>query len=145
MKRFLALAAAVVISCAVMSFAGEATPVKISLIPMLSVPSQKTVHGLDLGIISTKVEEVQGLQLSWIYASTSKKMVGVQSSFVSIAGGDFTGVQTGFYNSTKNMTGLQYGFINVADTLDGVQLGLVNIIHKGAPLHFMVIVNANFK
>ena len=143
MKKFFA-AAVVVLSCAGMLFAADATPVKLSLFPPLTVPSQQTVHGLDLGIISSIVDEVQGVQLAYIYASTTKKMIGLQDGFVTIDGGEVQGVQMGFYNSAEKMTGLQWGFINVAGTLKGVQIGLVNIIHTGAPLKFMVIANANF-
>ena len=144
MKKLFAVAV-VVLACAGISFAGEATPARISLFPPLSAPSLKTVHGLDLGIFATEVDEVQGLQLCLIYASAEKKMVGVQyGAIANISKDDAKGVQLGFYNSAKNMTGLQLGFINVADSLKGLQVGLVNIINTGAPLKFMVIANAHF-
>ena len=72
MKKLFAVAV-VVLACAGISFAGEATPARISLFPPLSAPSLKTVHGLDLGIFATEVDEVQGLQLCLIYASAEKR------------------------------------------------------------------------
>ncbi|MFA5778574.1 MAG: hypothetical protein WC947_00350 [Elusimicrobiota bacterium] len=122
--------------------AGDVTPVKVSLVPTVGIPSQETVHGLNLGLIGDNVKEVQGLQLSWIYSGTKEKMVGLQAGFVDI-GKEVTGVQYGFYNQADNMTGLQLGFINSTEYMNGVQIGLVNIIKKGA-LPFMVLVNANF-
>jgi len=146
MKKVLVL---VVMAFAVMmfstgsSFAAGATPVKLSLVPQICVPTAKVVHGLDLGIIGTESTEVQGVQLSWIYNKTDKKMVGLQSALVDI-GSEVVGVQYGFYNDAKNVTGAQLGFVNITERLNGIQLGLVNIIKKGAPLPFMVLANANF-
>jgi hypothetical protein len=139
-------------------FAADKTPVKVSLFPKLAYPLAQTVHGLDLGLIATQTKEVQGVQLAWIYGSTTKKMVGLQTgfittnqgevtgaelSFVALNDGKVTGLQYGFYNGAKNMTGLQLGFINVAETMKGVQVGLVNVIKTGI-VPAMVFVNANF-
>ena len=131
-----------VVGFVALSVAGETTPIKISLVPGVGIPSQSTVHGLDLGLIGDDVAEVQGLQIAWIYAGTKEKMVGLQTAFVDI-GKEVVGVQYGFYNQADDMTGLQLGFINSADYMSGVQIGLVNIIKKGA-LPFMVLINANF-
>lgn len=127
---------------AILYAAGDTTPVKISLVPTVGIPSQETVHGLNLGLIGDNVTEVQGLQMSWIYSGTKEKMVGLQTGFV-VIGKEVTGVQYGFYNQADNMTGLQLGFINSTDYMSGVQIGLVNIIKKGV-LPFMVLINANF-
>jgi len=146
MKKVLVLVGLVffvLLSVAVKSFAADATPVKLSLLPQICIPSAKTVHGLDFGILGTESKEVQGVQLSWIYNKVDNKMVGLQSSLIDI-GGAVTGVQWGFYNSAESVTGAQLGFINITGTLNGIQFGLVNMIKKGAPLPFMVIANANF-
>jgi hypothetical protein len=137
------LAVSVTLFTAGRSFAADATPVKLSLLPQICVPTAKVVHGLELGIIGAQSSEVQGVQLAWIYAKVDKKMVGLQSALVDI-GSDVTGVQYGFYNGAKDVTGAQLGFINVTERLKGIQIGLVNIIKKGAPLPVMVFVNANF-
>ena len=142
MKKILLAAVAMVLTSTVV-LAAEITPVKLSIVPVLSIPSAQTVHGLDFAILGSNPEEVQGLQLSWIYAGTSRKMVGVQNAFVSI-GEEVTGVQLGFYNSAQNMKGIQWGFINVAGTIKGVQIGLVNIVKKNGILPFMVFINGGF-
>jgi hypothetical protein len=142
MKKIV-MAMVVLAASAGMLFAGDVTPVRLALVPRVGVPAAQTVHGLDLGILGDKPEEVQGLQLAFIYAGTSKNMVGIQSGFVSSATKG-TGLQWGFYNTAEDFTGLQVGFINVADTLHGVQLGLVNVIKKNGALPFMVFVNAGF-
>jgi len=134
---------AVLVTLAGGSFAADVTPVKLSLIPQVGIPAAQIVHGLDLGIIASVVDEVQGVQLTWIYGGVNKKMVGLQASLIDIAG-DVEGVQYGFYNDAKNMKGIQLGFVNVAGNLKGIQLGLVNIIKKGSVLPVMVIANANF-
>ncbi|MCK9583098.1 MAG: hypothetical protein M0Q46_05780 [Endomicrobiales bacterium] len=122
--------------------ASAATPVKLSLVPELSIPSDKAVSGLDLSIASN-VDTVEGLQLAWIFGGVDSKIEGVQYSFVSKAN-VVKGVQLGFYNGANDVTGLQWGFINVADKLKGVQIGLVNVIHKGGFLPVCVIANASF-
>ncbi len=120
----------------------NATPVKLSLFPKIAVPESQTVHGLDLGIIATKVDEVQGVQLAWIYCGTRNKFVGFQSAFIAIDK-DATGLTYGFVNEAESFTGVQLGFVNIADKMKGVQLGLVNIIKTG-PVPAMVFINANF-
>ena len=158
MKKFISMVL-VLMSFAVISAhaAGSATPIKLSIFPPLTVPSNKTVHGLDFSLISSIVDETQGVQLVWIYAKCNEKMVGVQYSlvcktakmtgvqlsFVGLVDEDVTGIQWGFYNSAKKVTGLQLGFINVTEDMQGIQIGLVNHI-KNSKLPWMVIANAKF-
>jgi hypothetical protein len=143
MKKFVRFCCAAVLMSSVPSSAYAAsTPVKVSLFPKLSVPQEKVVNGLDLGLIATNVDEVQGLQLGWIFCGTDVKMVGLQSGFID-KGNTVTGVQWGFYNGANEVNGLQLGFINVTERMKGIQVGLVNII-KQSVLPVMVIVNANF-
>jgi hypothetical protein len=143
MKKIIALVAVVMAFASAAAFAEGTTPVKLSLVPRVGIPAAETVHGLDLGILGSNPDEVQGIQLAMIYAGTKTKMVGIQYGFVCI-GNKVSGVQLGFYNSAEEVTGLQWGFINVAETMKGVQIGLVNIIKKNGALPFMVIVNAGF-
>ena len=123
--------------------ASAATPVKLSLVPQLTVPADTAVRGLDLGILASNVKTVEGLQVAWIFAGVDNKIEGVQWSLVSKAN-VVKGVQLGFYNGANDITGLQFGWVNVADKLNGVQLGLVNVIHKGGFLPVCVFVNASF-
>ena len=141
MKKVLLVLAAVA-AFASFSFAGETTPVKVSIFPKLGLPTSQAVHGLDLGLIATKVDVVKGVQLGWFYAGTRENMVGLQNGFVTSAAG-ITGLQYGFVNLADNMTGVQLGFINVADKMQGIQIGLINVIKNGV-LPVFVIVNANF-
>ncbi|OGS19965.1 MAG: hypothetical protein A2252_01580 [Elusimicrobia bacterium RIFOXYA2_FULL_39_19] len=141
MKKLLAIAL-VVCSFVSVSFAGGSTPLKISLFPKLGLPTNQVVHGVDLGIIATKPEEVQGIQLGWIYAGTSKKMVGLQDGFVA-SSENMVGLQWGFVCLATEMKGIQIGFINVSDKMQGVQIGLVNVIKTGI-IPAMVVVNASF-
>ena len=85
----------------------------------------------------------KGFQVSWIYAGTKVKMVGIQTAFVDISN-NIDGIQYGFYNSAENLRGVQLGFINVAEKMKGIQIGLVNIIKKDGILPFMVFVNGSF-
>ncbi len=146
----------ILLSFAVVS-SSAATPVRLSLIPSLAIPQDKTVHGLDFSLIYDSVHETQGVQLAWIYGNCENKMVGIQwglvvktkqltglqDGFVCLSD-DVKGVQWGFYNSAKNVSGLQLGFINVTENMNGIQIGLVNHI-KNSKLPWMIIANAKFK
>ena len=143
MKKVIALVTVVMALASTAAFAEGVTPVKLSLFPGVAVPSAMTVHGLDLGIIASKPDEVQGVQLAWIYAGASKKMVGLQSGLVASAT-SMTGLQYGFYNTSEDVHGVQLGFINVAEKMKGLQIGLVNVIKKDGWLPFMVIINGSF-
>jgi hypothetical protein len=156
MKKLAAIVT-VLLAVSAVAFAADITPVKVSLFPKITVPAAETVHGLDLGLIATKVDEVQGVQLAWIYGAVQKKMVGVQFAFYSEADTKFVGLQSGFIvvdkeakgltygfvNEADSFTGLQLGFVNIANKMKGIQLGVVNIIKTG-PVPAMVFVNANF-
>ncbi len=142
MRKLASLFAAVMLFAGVSAFAADVTPVKLSLFPMLGIPPAQIVHGLDLGLIATKVDEVKGWQAGWIYAGTRDNMVGLQTGFVTSAK-KVTGLQYGFVNLADNATGVMLGFVNVADNMKGVQIGLVNVIKSG-PVPAMVLINANF-
>jgi hypothetical protein len=139
------------------SFAGDTTPIKISLLPGVSLPASENVTGIDLGILGTKSTDVTGVQLSWFYnriegvlkgiqfslVCSAEEGTGIQYSVVSLSN-DFKGIQMGIYNRANNMAGLQWGLVNVCDTMQGVQFGLVNIIKESKFLPVMVILNASF-
>ena len=61
MKKLLfsvVLAFAVLVTLAGSSFAADVTPVKLSLLPGIGIPEAQIVHGLDLGILGSAVDEV---------------------------------------------------------------------------------------
>jgi hypothetical protein len=83
-----------------------------------------------------------GVQWSWLYSHSGGTFTGwqsgvlsrvggadsggLQSGWVNLAEADFSGVQFGLINKSKEMNGLQLGVINWADRLNGLQIGLVN-------------------
>lgn len=143
MKKIVGLAVMLVMSAVISAHAaGGATPVKLSLIPNVGIPENQVVHGLDIGILGSKVQEVQGVQLAWFYGATESKMVGVQDAFVT-SSNKVVGLQWGFVNLAQDVTGVQVGFVNITEQMRGVQVGLVNVIKQGV-LPAMVFVNANF-
>lgn len=117
------------------------TPIKLSLLPGIELPSDNVVKGLDLGIIANYSKEMWGSQGSWIY-SGAEKVYGAQSSFIAKAK-SVTGIQSGVINVAESMNGLQIGLINITQNMKGLQIGLVNYI-KNSSLPFMVIVNGKF-
>ncbi|HBU70384.1 MAG TPA: hypothetical protein DEE98_08400 [Elusimicrobia bacterium] len=143
MKKMLTLAITVLAFAGISAFAADKSPVQVSLLPTLAIPNVQTVHGLDLGLIASNIEEVQGLQATWIFGGTDKKLVGVQLGFVN-KGNNVIGLQYGFYNGANKVTGVQLGFINVTEKMTGVQVGLVNLIKKSKVLPVMLLVNAYF-
>ena len=86
------------------------TPLRLALFQDLSLPYHvKTVGGIDLGIISTKVENVYGLQLG----------------LMSTAGG-LIGLQTGVYAVSDDMSGIQLGLIAYSfSQVSGLQLSMM--------------------
>lgn len=158
MKKIVGLVLVLMTFVALNAFAaGDAAPVKLSLFPKITVPQNNVVHGLDLGILATDLDEVQGVQLSFIYGAVENKMVGLQNTFIfaratSMTGlqvafvtkaTTLTGVQYGFVNRAQEVTGVQLGFVNITEKMKGIQVGLVNVIKQGI-VPAMVLVNASF-
>ncbi|OGF50877.1 MAG: hypothetical protein A2231_08690 [Candidatus Firestonebacteria bacterium RIFOXYA2_FULL_40_8] len=119
-----------------------ATPIRLSLLPGISIPEDNVVIGIDLGLIADSVSEVNGIQVSWLYSGT-ERLTGIQLGVVNISN-TATGIQWGLYNQSQSFVGIQIGLINVTDTLHGFQIGLINIIRTGSPFPFMVFINGNF-
>lgn len=157
---------------AVMMFfavSAQAQVFKLSLWGDICVPNGDYTGGFELAV-GTQTQEVEGVQLAFIYAQADKFTgvqwslvtntndgLGVQLGLVNLAenmeglqwGGvnwtksDFTGAQLGFINYAQQATGLQLGFINYTETMKGIQVGLVNII-KNNPSFLPVFVIFNF-
>ncbi|OGF45093.1 MAG: hypothetical protein A2452_00760 [Candidatus Firestonebacteria bacterium RIFOXYC2_FULL_39_67] len=119
-----------------------ATPLRLSLLPGISIPGDNVVIGIDIGLIADSVQEVNGFQVSWLYSGTDR-LSGIQLGLVNISN-SATGIQWGLYNQSQSFVGIQIGLINVTDTMHGFQIGLINIIRTGAPFPFMVFINGNF-
>ena len=61
--------------------------------------------------------------------SSSSSIYAIASSRLSVIGvvkRDLKGLQTGFFNGSKNVTGAQVGIFNMATEVEGIQIGLVN-------------------
>lgn len=129
---------------------------KLSLWDDISIPNESKTTGLELAI-GTQTEDVQGVQLAFIYAQADKfcglqlalvsntdNGCGVQMSFVNLAG-DFTGGQLSAVNWSKDVKGLQLGLVNKTEAMNGLQLGLVNITGqmKGLQLGLVNIIKNN--
>ena len=86
------------------------------------------------------------------------KESGWQAAAASVTGGQFRGLQEGFFTSAKQGEGVQWGLINTAEywnglqlglinytqRLHGLQIGLVNIIKTGGQFPVFPIVNWSF-
>lgn len=101
--------------------------------PIGIVSGQGTLHGLQIGVISSiDYDGGRGVQLSGISNMSATSFRGIQLSGISnITQGVERGVQlSGLINvSSEYMRGLQFATVNYADSLNGSQLGLLNIAH----------------
>ena len=122
----------------------------------LGIGSQtKAVDGVQLGIIYSQADKLQGVQLGivnntddgtgvqWGLVNLAQDFKGIQYGGVNWTKGDFTGAQLGFVNYADNVTGVQFGFVNWTNTMKGIQLGLVNVI-KNNTMFLPVFVFFNF-
>ena len=102
-------------------------------VPIGIVSGQDTLHGLQIGVISSiDYDGGRGVQLSGISNMSATSFRGIQLSGISnITQGVERGVQlSGLINvSSEYMRGLQFATVNYADSLNGSQLGLLNIAH----------------
>lgn len=120
MKKIVAVVGVLLMAAGV-SCAADSTPVKLSLIPNVGIPSAQSVEILDIGLIATNIDNMKYVQLAWIYGGVKGNAEGVQLAFVAKAN-KMTGVQWGAINLATQMTGLQGGFVNYADNMTGVQM-----------------------
>lgn len=144
MKKFLGLVLALLAFAVISASAdGGSTWIKLSLWPPLTVPSNGVVHGVDIALISSIVDEMHGVQLDFIYAQSKGDMFGYQSGgFVAMAGTKMYGVQEAFayayagekmhgiqeaiYAKAGQASGIQDGIVAINDSIDGVQCGIWN-------------------
>ncbi|MGB2579148.1 hypothetical protein AAIR98_001067 [Elusimicrobium simillimum] len=112
------------------------TPVKLSLWDGIAVPSDRTVHGLELGIGGNNAE-TKGIQFDLIWAK-SQTMVGWQGGWIISQAGDFTGLQTSLLNMVDDGAGVEFGFVNYTGSFTGIQFAAVNWVDsvKGVQLGF---------
>lgn len=148
------------------------TPLKISLLPKLSIPSGNVVTGVGLGLLGSRDNKVYGINGSYIYSRVEQKMIGLEGGIYNVVDGKMIGIQTGVVSLTGTLYGAQYGifskagttygvqigYINVASTMNGIQFGLinytqyikglqigiVNIATKSTFLPGMVLINIGF-
>lgn len=88
------------------------TPVKIGVVPKLSLPWDDgcSVYGLNLAVLAASSHTQYGLSVGGI------------GNTCHTAGGIFCGL----FNMSHETYGLQVGFFNSADKLKGFQIGIIN-------------------
>ena len=101
----------------------QAQVFKLSLWDKICVPNGDYTGGFELGF-GTQTKAVDGLQLGIIYTQTDK-LQGVQIGLINSTKEE-TGVQFGLVNVTENGIGIQDGLVNVADNFKGEQYGCIN-------------------
>ena len=117
-----------------------------------------SVKGLDVGLVARSTGGVsKGLQYALV-GIVDGDFVGWQNNGVSIARGEYTGLQTGVYtdaargevvqiglfNRARDVSGFQLGFVNYADNLHGLQIGLLNVISSKEAFGILPLVNWKF-
>lgn len=98
------------------------------------------VNGLQMsGFSNITNGSSNGLIVSGFLNYSTKSSKGVQMSIANVVKGDFTGVQLGIYNKSRQLKGVQFGLINIVDSVDnGVPVGLINIVKNGGYFAFEV-------
>ena len=165
----LLVALALLVLGATAAYAGECQPIQVSLFnPVQLFPEKTSVSGLRLNLIYGVNDKVTGLDWGLINQAHGDEF-GVaggrdrlrREELHRLAGqlrqrhqGEFTGFQSGLYNTcdqgngvqfgvvnnAKAMHGLQLGILNMTETLHGLQIGVGNVIQKGKT-PFLPIVN----
>ena len=131
MKKLVLAAALLGLLCALPSaaYAKNASWLKLSLWGDTAVGisnGTRTVHGLDLGIGST-TNHLCGVQLDLIYSRTDRDFNGLQTSWIYASSPEFQGVQSSLIDVADEFKGVQWGLANIAkQEFTGVQFGLVN-------------------
>jgi len=109
------------------------TPLRVALLQDLSMPFHaKTVGGIDLGIISTKVNNVYGLQLALL--ATSDNLIGLQTGIFAVSGETLGGIQlASVAYSFSDITGMQLSLIwgVVEGKSSGAQISVMSCVAGG--------------
>lgn len=107
---------------------GGFTPLRLAFLQDIAIPlNMQTVGGIDLAVLTTKVENVYGFQLAG-FAATSGKLVGVQAAPLSYATDSLWGIQAGGFAafSFPELVGVQASFLMSearGDGFAGAQIG----------------------
>ena len=160
MKRFVFLLFAVCAFATQALYASD-KPINLALVtPIQIFKSNESITGLRWNIIYGKNADVTGLDFG-IANHATRRMQGIQYGAVNLAGqggagiqlgwlnidkgGEFTGLQYGWYNEANEYAGLQLGLVNWAQSMNGLQIGLINVIRKGGWFPVFPIINGSFK
>lgn len=101
----------------------------------------QAAYGVQLGLFSTAVEGIEGVQLGGanLSAQTSGLQAGVllnatlgalrgaQVGLLNLVGLDVSGLQLGAVNRARDVEGVQVGGINLARHAKGLMVGLINV------------------
>lgn len=118
--------------------AADTTPVMVSLLPPVSIPSRHwDVAGLRLSLLYGECRDFMGLDIG-VSNYAVEEFMGLGVGGVNIARERFYGVQAGLVNwnacrgrswSSRSM-GAQVGLLNCSHTLCGLQSGPVNVVRS---------------
>lgn len=141
MKKLLA----VVIGLIGMSPVMASEPIQLSLTPDIALHSKtERIEGVSLNIWGENPQ--YAFALGFVNGSTGDSS-GFSLAYILSYAEDYTGVQWGMANYTKNnFFGWQSGIVNYAGNLKGLQLGLINYAetgNSGVQVGFMNIVRDN--
>lgn len=154
MKRlFGAVMAAVLMGAGAVQAQEGFSRVKLSLVPPVATSDAPLVSGLDFGLLATRTERLEGVQLGIFYAGLTGESYGAQAGLYAKSGDfygekwglvavaddvkglnsgivalcrDIIGYESGWYCQARSIKGMQAGLVNVAQRVSGFQLGLVN-------------------
>ncbi len=126
-RKIAVFAAAICISCSV--WADKTDHFNLSLVPPVETSSNRYIEGLDLGILSTTKDKVEGVQTGFIYAANKDTSTGLQFAMVTRSH-EFYGLQEGFVNMSEKLYGESSGFVNISKEVWGASSGFVNVSEK---------------
>ncbi|MCG9702736.1 phaC PHA synthase [Vibrio natriegens] len=108
----------------------DSTPVMFSTISNINAPSRDTVGGVRLSVLHGQVNEVKGVDFSFVGMSETDRTVGVNFGLLfgaSKVNQEMKGVSLGWFNWNEGTTtGLNLGTVNVTHDVKGVNWSAVN-------------------
>lgn len=136
---------AIAITACLMSLSAHASqsPVMFSTLNGFNAPAANTVGGVRLSVLHGKVNEVKGVDFSFIGLSETDSTVGVNFGLMFGAAKvnqNMTGVSAGILNWMPGETvGVNVGTVNVTGDVKGLNLGVVNFSKGNTLVDFATV------
>ncbi len=119
------------LAVSVSGFAEDYAKFRFSVGPGLAWPKDKSVSGMQFGLINSQEKGREMLGWDWgLFATVTNNVKGSQGGIVCMTENSEL-VQGGIVNFGKKSKGTQLGIINIATDNDGIQIGLINIMDNG--------------